>query len=72
MIPIIKRIVVCFIFIIIGAVISGSGTSETQSRLGAINAIAGAFIVALIAGASVYLMTKAGYPVFTSRPLLVR
>ena len=60
----------CAIFIILGAVISGSGTSETLGKLGAINAIAGAFIVALAAGASVYLMTKAGYPVSTSQAIV--
>ena len=42
----------CAIFIILGAVISGSGTTETLVKLGAVNAIAGAFIVALAAGVS--------------------
>ncbi len=60
----------CAIFIILGAVFSGSGTSETLGKLGAVNAIAGAFIVALAAGASVYLMTKAGYPVSTSQAIV--
>jgi inorganic phosphate transporter, PiT family len=60
----------CAIFIIMGAVFSGSGTSETLGKLGEINAIAGAFIVALAAGASVYLMTKAGYPVSTSQAIV--
>jgi len=60
----------CAIFIILGAVISGSGTSETLGKLGAVNAIAGAFIVALAAGSSVYLMTKAGYPVSTSQAIV--
>lgn len=60
----------CAIGIILGAVFSGSGTSETLGKLGAVNAIAGAFIVALAAGASVYLMTKAGYPVSTSQAIV--
>lgn len=60
----------CSIFIILGAVISGAGASETLGKLGAVNAVAGAFIVALAAGTSVYLMTKAGYPVSTSQAIV--
>ncbi len=60
----------CAIFIILGAVFSGSGTSETLGKLGAVNAIAGAFVVAFAAGASVYLMTKAGAPVSTSQAIV--
>jgi PiT family inorganic phosphate transporter len=60
----------CAVFIILGAVFSGSGTTETLGKLGAVNAIAGAFIVALAAGASVFLMTKAGYPVSTSQAIV--
>lgn len=60
----------CAVFIILGAVLSGSGTSETLGKLGAINAMAGAFVVAFSAGASVYLMTKAGYPVSTSQAIV--
>jgi len=60
----------CAVFILLGAVISGSGASETLGKLGEVNAIAGAFMVALAAGASVYLMTKAGYPVSTSQAIV--
>jgi len=60
----------CAIFIILGAVFSGTGTSETLSKLGTVNAVAGAFVVALSAGVSVYLMTKAGYPVSTSQAIV--
>ena len=59
----------CAVFILLGAVISGAGASETLGRLGEVNAVAGAFMVALAAGASVYLMTKFGYPVSTSMTL---
>ena len=48
----------CSIFVILGAVISGAGASHTLGKLGSVNAIAGAFIVAFAAAASVYLMTK--------------
>jgi PiT family inorganic phosphate transporter len=54
----------------LGAVFSGTGTSETLSKLGTVNAVAGAFVVALSAGVSVYLMTKAGYPVSTSQAIV--
>ena len=60
----------CSIFVILGAVISGAGASHTLGKLGSVNAIAGAFIVALAAAASVYLMTKARYPVSTSQAIV--
>jgi PiT family inorganic phosphate transporter len=60
----------CSIFLILGAVISGAGASHTLGKLGSVNAIAGAFIVALSAGVSVYLMTKARYPVSTSQAIV--
>jgi PiT family inorganic phosphate transporter len=60
----------CSIFLILGAVISGAGASSTLGKLGSVNAIAGAFIVAFAAGASVYLMTKARYPVSTSQAIV--
>jgi len=60
----------CSIFIILGSVISGAGASHTLEKLGAVNAIAGAFIVAFAAGISVYLMTKARYPVSTSQAIV--
>ena len=49
---------------------SGAGASETLGKLGEVNAVPGAFIVALGAGVSVYLMTKAGYPVSTSQAIV--
>ena len=60
----------CSIFLILGAVISGEGATHTLGKLGSVNAIAGAFIVALSAGMSVYLMTKARYPVSTSQAIV--
>jgi len=60
----------CGIFVILGAVISGAGTSHTLGKLGAINAIAGAFTVALAAAISVYLMTRARLPVSTSQAIV--
>jgi len=60
----------CSIFVILGAVISGAGASHTLGKLGSVNAMAGAFIVAFAAAASVYLMTKARYPVSTSQAVV--
>jgi PiT family inorganic phosphate transporter len=60
----------CSLFIILGAVVSGAGATDTLGKLGAVNAIAGAFIVAFSAGVSIYLMTRAGYPVSTSQAIV--
>jgi PiT family inorganic phosphate transporter len=54
----------------LGAVISGAGASHTLGKLGAINTVAGAFVVAFAAAMTVYLMTKAGYPVSTSQAIV--
>jgi len=60
----------CSIFIILGAVVSGAGASNTLGKLGAINALGGAFIVAFSAAISVYLMTLARFPVSTSQAIV--
>lgn len=62
--------VVCSVFVILGAVISGSGAAHTLGQLGSVNAIAGSFMVALAAGITVYLMTKWGLPVSTSQAIV--
>ena len=62
--------VLCCIFVILGAVISGAGASHTLGKLGAINAVGGAFVVAFSAAISVYLMTLARYPVSTSQAIV--
>ena len=60
----------CCIFVILGAVISGAGASHTLGKLGAVNAVGGAFVVAFSAAMSVYLMTLARYPVSTSQAIV--
>ncbi|MCG8566558.1 MAG: inorganic phosphate transporter [Desulfobacterales bacterium] len=60
----------CSIFVIIGAVASGAGASHTLGKLGSVNAVAGAFITAFSAALSVYLMTKARFPVSTSQAIV--
>lgn len=62
--------ILCSIFVIIGAVSSGAGASHTLGKLGAVNAVAGAFVVAFAAAMSVYLMTLARYPVSTSQAIV--
>ncbi len=61
---------ICSIFVIIGAVVSGAGASHTLGKLGAVNQLAGAFIVALAAALTVMWMTKAGLPVSTSQAIV--
>jgi len=61
---------VATIFVILGAVISGGGTTETLGQLGAVNALAGSFTVALMAGLTVAMMTKMKLPVSTSQAVV--
>ena len=61
---------VATVFVILGAVISGAGTTHTLGKLGAINALPGAFMAALAAALSVYWMTKRGLPVSTSQAVV--
>ena len=62
--------IVCSLFVILGAVISGAGTTETLGKLGAINALPGAFAACIAAGISVYIMTKVGLPVSTTQAIV--
>ncbi|MCF7919251.1 MAG: inorganic phosphate transporter [Candidatus Cloacimonetes bacterium] len=62
--------IVCSIFILIGAVVSGAGASGTLGALGSVNALGGAFVVALSAAGTVLWMTKAGLPVSTSQAVV--
>lgn len=57
-------------FVILGAVISGAGASQTLGELGAIGTLPGAFMAALAAALSVYLMTQRGLPVSTSQAIV--
>lgn len=61
---------VCSVFVILGAVISGSGAAHTLGRLGTIHTLAGAFMAALAAALSVYIMTKRGIPVSTTQAIV--
>ena len=61
---------ICSAFVILGAVVSGAGAAHTLGRLGAVNAMPGAFMVALAAATTVYLMTKSGMPVSTTQAIV--
>ena len=61
---------ICSFFVVIGAVVSGAGASHTLGKLGAVNELSGAFIVALAAAITVMWMTKAGLPVSTSQAIV--
>ncbi|RLE27683.1 MAG: inorganic phosphate transporter [Acidobacteria bacterium] len=58
------------VFVVIGAVVGGSGTADTLGRLGAVNALAGSFTVALAAGVTVFWMTRLSLPVSTSQAIV--
>ena len=58
------------IFIILGAVFTGAGASKTLGELGSIDALAGAFMVALAAAVTIYWMVKLGLPVSTSQAIV--
>lgn len=62
--------VVCSLFVVLGAVISGAGAAHTLGALGSVNALAGAFMAALAAAGTVYVMTKWGLPVSTSQAIV--
>ena len=61
---------ICSVFVILGAVISGGGAAHTLGKLGAVNIMPGAFMVALAAALTVYLMTKASLPVSTTQAIV--
>jgi PiT family inorganic phosphate transporter len=65
-----KAAIYCGIFVILGAVISGAGAARTLGELGAVNAVAGAFVVALAAGVTVYWLTVLGYPVSSTQAIV--
>ena len=47
--------IICSIFVILGAVVSGAGAAHTLGKLGAINALAGSFMAAVAAASQAVL-----------------
>jgi len=62
--------IIASIFVILGAVLQGAGGSHTLGKLGSIDALGGAFTVALAAGLAVFWMTKLKLPVSTSQAIV--
>lgn len=62
--------VLCSVFVILGAVISGAGAAHGLGKLGAVNAIAGSFMCAFSAALTVFWMTKLGLPVSTTQAVV--
>ncbi len=62
--------VVCSVFVILGATISGAGAAHTLGKLGSVNALGGSFMAAFAAALTVYWMTKLGLPVSTSQAIV--
>jgi PiT family inorganic phosphate transporter len=58
------------VFVIPGAVFSGAGATDTLGELGAVNALAGSFTVALAAGITVAWMSRSKLPVSTSQAIV--
>ncbi len=65
-----KAAIIASIAVILGAVIQGAGASETLGKLGSVNAIGGAFTLALAAAITVYVMTKFSLPVSTTQAIV--
>jgi PiT family inorganic phosphate transporter len=62
--------IIASVFVVVGAVLEGGGTTGTLGELGAVNALAGSFTVALAAGLTVACMTKWRLPVSTSQAIV--
>ena len=61
---------ICGVFVVLGAFVSGTGAAQTLGKLGAVNALGGSFMAALAAGLTVLWMTKLGLPVSTSQAII--
>lgn len=62
--------IIASIFVILGAVLQGAGGSHTLGKLGSVDALGGAFTVALAAGFTVLWMTKSKLPVSTTQAVV--
>ncbi len=65
-----RAAIIASIFVIIGATAQGSGTTTTLSKLGSVDALAGAFTVALSAAIVIFTMTKYLIPVSTTQAIV--
>lgn len=65
-----KAAIIASIFVILGSVIQGHGATKTLSELGAVDALGGAFTIALCAAIIVTLMTRYKLPVSTGQAIV--
>ncbi|MFK5878586.1 MAG: inorganic phosphate transporter [Flavobacteriaceae bacterium] len=65
-----KAAIIASVFVILGAVLQGAGGSHTLGKLGSVDALGGAFTVALAAGIAVFWMTRLKLPVSTSQAVV--
>ncbi len=65
-----KAAIIASLFVILGAVLQGTGATETLSSLGSIDAMGGAFTVALCSAIVVTWMTYYKLPVSTSQAIV--
>jgi phosphate/sulfate permease len=65
-----KAAIIATLCVILGAVLQGSGATQTLGKLGAVNALGGSFTVALSAAITVYLMTKFAIPVSSTQAIV--
>lgn len=62
--------IICSIFVVLGAIISGAGTTQTLEDLGEVNALAGSFMVALSSALAIYLVLQYKVTVSTSQAIV--
>jgi PiT family inorganic phosphate transporter len=65
-----KAAAICSVFVVLGAVISGAGASDTLGKLGAIDTLSASCVAAVAAASTVYMMTRLGLPVSTSQAIV--
>ncbi|MDO9695263.1 MAG: inorganic phosphate transporter, partial [Candidatus Latescibacteria bacterium] len=61
---------ICSVFVVLGSVVGGAGAAGTLGQLGAIDAMGGAFMVALAAAVTITAMTRLGLPASTSQAVV--
>jgi len=61
---------ICSAFVVLGAVIDGTGAARTLGALGAVNRVAGAFATALAAALAVFMLVRAGLTASTTQAIV--
>lgn len=65
-----KAAIIASVCVVLGAVLEGSGATETLGALGSIDKLPGSFAVAFAAGFTVTMMTRLRLPVSTSQAIV--